>query len=145
MPAASNSEVDATQASSDVNAKVDINTLEQTDAAVFNEARSWAYNLKKLADDVSSFDGRVRNEYFDIASERARANNRFSQMLNQETLIALAEQRGARARDVYLSQDRIWNMNEETWALKNVPFQLDALTTAAIFQLYSKLEANSTS
>lgn len=144
MPAISDSEVSASQASSDTSAKQDINTIEQTDAAVFNEARSWAYDLKKLADDTTSFDQRVRSEYHDLAVERARANNRISEMLSQETVIALAEQRGARARDVYHSEDRFWNADEVAQLTKNVPAQLDAMTSALIFQLFSKLKADST-
>lgn len=144
MPANSDSEVAATQAAADTSAKQDINTIEQTDAAVFNEARSWAFNLKKLADDTQSFDQRVRAEYHDLAVERARANNRFHEMLSQETLIALAENRGGRARDVYHSEDRFWNINETDMLAKNVPAQLDAMTSALIFQLFSKLKADST-
>lgn len=139
MAAESDSVVSATQASADTNAKVDVNTLEQTDAAVFNEARSWAYNLKKLADDTQAFDQRVRQTYFDLEVERARANNRYSEMLSQETLIALSENRGARQRDVYHSEDRFWNPDEVAQLTKSVPAHLDALTTATIYQLFSRL------
>lgn len=140
MPAVSNSEVDASQASSDVNAKVDINTLENLDAAVFNEGRSWAFNIKKLADDTQTFDQSTRTIYRDLEVERARSNNRFNDLLSHETLYALAEQRGSRARDVYHSEDRFWNLDEQTISRT----QVDAMTSAVIFQMWSKVQANST-
>lgn len=116
----------------------DINAIESLQSGLVTETRVHNANLKRNLLNHESLDLGTLSEYADVRAERARFNNRFSEAMGMELVYGMAEQRGARARDVYHSEDRFWNNDEVAELTAKTPVQLDIASSAALIELLKK-------